>query len=283
MYQAYWKLSARPFDGSVDGKCYYPGESQQAALLKLRYVVENRLGAALLAGEGGVGKTAVTHTLLRQLDAQFSPRAHLVFPDLNTDEFLTYLAWQLSPELGNSLPAADRVLRQWTNNATPAIQRIDQFLQQNSQLGRHAVLVVDEAHLLREPRILRTLRLLLNLEYERRPALSLVLVGQTALLTLVDRLPELNERLGARCMLRRFRAEETMAYVQHRLAAAGATKTIFADAALEKIHEVTLGVARQVNRLCDLALLVGYAEEWPVIGADQLAEIADELVSISTD
>lgn len=283
MYQAYWKLTARPFDGSVDGKCYYPGESQQAALLKLRYVIENRLGAALLSGEGGVGKTAVMHTLLRQLDTRFSPCAHLVFPDLNTDEFLTYLAWQLAPESANPIPGSDRVLRQWTNSVTPAIQRIDQFLQRNSQLGRHAVLVVDEAHLLREPRILRTLRLLLNLEHEGRPALSLVLVGQTALLTLVDRLPELNDRLGARCMLRRFRAEETMAYVQHRLAAAGAAKAIFSEDALEKIHELSQGVARQVNRLCDLALLVGYAEEWPVIGGDRLEEIAEELVSVSTD
>jgi general secretion pathway protein A len=142
---------------------------------------------------------------------------------------------------------------------------------------------VDEAHLLREPRILRTLRLLLNLEENRRPILSLVLVGQTALLTLVERLPELDQRLAARCMLRRFKPEETMAYVQHRLAAAGAGRTIFEDGALERIHELTQGVARQINRLCDLALLVGYAEEWHMIGAEQLGGIAEELVTVSSD
>jgi general secretion pathway protein A len=283
MYQAYWKLAKRPFDASVEGKFYYPGESQQAALLKLRYVVENRLGAALLAGEGGVGKTAVAQNFLRQLEAHYAPRVHLVFPDLNTDEFLAYLSWQLTPGTGGAAPSSDRVLRHWTNQTTPSIQRIEQFLQDNAHAGRHAVLMVDEAHLLREPRTLRTLRLLLNLEENRRPVLSLVLVGQTALLTLVERLPELEQRLAARCLLRRFRPEETMAYVQHRIAAAGATQPVFEDAALERIHELTHGVARQINRLCDLALLVGYAEEWPVIGPEQVTGIAEELVTATTD
>lgn len=283
MYRAYWKLASRPFDGSADSKFYYPGESQQAALLKLRYVVEHRLGAALLAGEGGVGKTAVAQTLVRQLDAQYAPRVQLVFPDLNTDEFLAYLAWQLAPGTGGSLPTSDRVLRQWSTNATPSIQRIEQFLQDNARAGRHAVLIVDEAHLLREPRILRTLRLLLNLEENRRPAMSLVLVGQTSLLTLVERLPELEQRLAARCMLRRFRPEETMAYVQHRLTGAGVAKAVFDEPALERVHDLTHGVARQINRLCDLALLVGYAEEWPLITADRLSGIAEELATVSSD
>ena len=52
-----------------------------------------------------------------------------------------------------------------------------------------------------------------------------------------------------------------MSYVQHRLAVAGAERTIFEPAATEALHQLSGGAPRQINRLCDLALLVGFAEE----------------------
>ena len=96
MYESYWQLDARPFDHSAEARFYYPGPSQQAALLKLRYVVENRRGAALLAGEAGLGKTLVAQTLLRQLGDSFRPRVHLVFPQMPAEQLLAYLADQFS-------------------------------------------------------------------------------------------------------------------------------------------------------------------------------------------
>src|SRR5687767_10414988 len=110
MYESYWQLDARPFDHSAESRFYYPGPSQQAALLKLRYAVENRRGAAMLAGEAGLGKTLVAQTLLRQLGDSFRPRLHLVFPQMPPDELLAYLADQLTaaplggaPSVGESL------------------------------------------------------------------------------------------------------------------------------------------------------------------------------------
>ena len=56
MYETYWRLKQKPFENTADPRFYYPAESHQAALLKLRYTVENRRGAALLAGPSGVGQ-----------------------------------------------------------------------------------------------------------------------------------------------------------------------------------------------------------------------------------
>ena len=67
-------------------------------------------------------------------------------------------------------------------------------------------------------------------------------------------MPELEERLAVKCLVRRFKLEETMGYIQHRLSAAGAKEPIFTDGALEAIHQETHGVPRRINRLCDLAL-----------------------------
>src|SRR5262245_64566039 len=50
MYENHWQLERRPFENNnSDVRFYYPGESHQGALLKLRYAVENRRPAALLS------------------------------------------------------------------------------------------------------------------------------------------------------------------------------------------------------------------------------------------
>ena len=63
MYESYWKLNQKPFENCSDPRFYYPGESHQAALLKLRYAIENRRGGALLAGPCGSGKTLLVGML----------------------------------------------------------------------------------------------------------------------------------------------------------------------------------------------------------------------------
>jgi general secretion pathway protein A len=57
MYLDYWQLAKKPFEPGSDRGVFYPCEAHEAALLKLRYAVENRRGAALLAGPAGAGKT----------------------------------------------------------------------------------------------------------------------------------------------------------------------------------------------------------------------------------
>jgi len=272
MYEAYWQLRHKPFENCADPRFYYPGESHQAALLKLRYAVENQRGGALLCGASGSGKTLVVGMLRTLLGQRFTPLVHLVFPQMAADQLLAYLAGQLTGMADGAAPAVPQ-----------SIRRIEQFLATNTQEGRHAVVVIDEAHLLEGAKTLETLRLLLNFEFNCRPGLTLLLSGQPALLPMLDRIPHLEERMGVKCLLRPFSPRETAEYVSHRLQLAGAAQPIFDAEALAAAHRLSHGIARRINRLCDLALLIGYAEERRTLGAAQMEAISQELTAIAPE
>lgn len=272
MYEAYWQLEARPFDHSADARFYYPGESQQGALLKLRYALEMRQPAALLAGPAGVGKTALVQNLLRKCSEALAPRLQIVYPQLASDQLLGYLAAQLNPNAALRVESPEQNLR-----------LLEKTLSDNARAGKHALIIIDEAHLLANNGGLETVRLLLNLQSNGLPVATVMLLGQTALLVAVERMPSLEERIAVKCLLRRLTQTETMAYVQHRLQAAGASQPIFSDAALEAVHQHSLGVPRRINRLCDLALLVGFAEEAVSIDAAQVDAISEELLTSSAE
>jgi type II secretory pathway predicted ATPase ExeA len=263
MYTDYWKLNARPFEHRHDPRFYYPSEAHQATLLKLRYAIENQPGAALLAGASGLGKTLLMRSLSKLLPETFGPYLHVKFPQMSPRELLAYVADKIDGQRADDLGVDN------------SIQRIEAGLAKNEEAGHHTILIIDEAHLLAAGEAWETIRLLLNLE----SGWTMLLVGQPQLLPLLERFPQLDERLSVKCLLRRFNADETAGYVQHRLQAAGGTSTIFDPAALETIHELSEGIPRRINRLCDLALLIGFADEQPTIRAEHLDAVAAELFS----
>lgn len=273
MYEAYWQLTEKPFGNVADARFYYPGESHQAALLKLRYAVENRCGGALLAGPAGTGKTLVLRLLAQMLGESFAPVVHLAFPQMSAAELLGFLADRLCNTSGG---AHDDSVRS-------SLRRIEELLEHNAAQDRHAVVMLDEAHLLRDSANWEMLRLLLNFERAGRPALTLVLSGQTSILPCLDRMPSWEQRLAVKCLLRPFGPDETAAYVAHRLRAAGAQRTIFEPNAVAALHELGCGTPRQIDRLADLALLIGFAEERRTISAEQIESVCQELVSVAPD
>ena len=270
MYESYWQFTQKPFE-NVDGDSFYfPSESHQGALLKLRYAIENFRGGALLSGGAGLGKTLLAEILAKALDDSFGPFAHAVFPQMPTSQLLHYLADELA---GPNSAVGE-------GNVATSVRRIERFLTENAKAGRHAVLVIDEAHLIDNTESLEAIRLLLNYSVNGRAAMTLLLVGQTSILPVLKRMPQLEERLAVKCLLRPFTEQETSDYVAHRLKAAGAKRSIFEPDAMRTLHELTHGVARQINRLCDLALLIGFAEERQTLSATNLESVCRELVDV---
>ncbi len=272
MYTQHWKLSCRPFENRCDAAFYYPAELHQAAVLKLHYTIENRRSAALLCGPTGIGKTFLIQALRKQLGPAFRDVTNLVFPALEPSQWLCYFVDALDAAQSGS-----------STNTSSALTRFEKILLGQIEAKKHPTIIVDEAHLLEQYNLLEPLRLLLNVAADRAPgeaAWTLVLVGQEVAMAQVERYPALDERLAVKCMVGRMRPEETLSYIQHRLRVAGGDASqIFQSDALEAIECLSQGLPRRINRLCDLALMIGYAEEMPRINAEVIDSVHADLAA----
>ena len=99
----------------------------------------------------------------------------------------------------------------------------------------------------------------------------------------IERAPSLEERMAVKCVLRAFTLEETASYIGHRLQAVGGEHSIFTNDAMDAIHRLSGGVPRRINRLCELALLVGFAEQRDSIDVEQVEGVAEELLTVAPE
>ncbi|MEC9003639.1 MAG: AAA family ATPase [Planctomycetota bacterium] len=267
MYQSHWKMSCRPFDHGYDGRFFYPSQTHHGTMLKLRYAIENRRELAVLAGDSGTGKTLLVHHLLRSLSSENQPRCHIVFPRLPVAELLVYVTDQL----------AGRVSEETVDLRT-SVNRFENVVRSAVESGQHPVVVLDEAHLMSDPLALETFRLLLNFRHHDCCMFTLVLVGNRLLLSTLEGSLELQGRVDSCSLLQPLSIDETIGYIQFRLAAVGVDQPIFDYAALEAIHYGASGNPRVINRICDLALLMGYAQERHEIGVEEVHAVVEEAI-----
>lgn len=275
MYEQHWNLNCNPFADSFDPEFFYPSHTHQAGLLKLRYLVENRKGAGVLVGDSGCGKTCLVSQLGQTLSDEYAPVVHLVFPQLSPTELLAYLAVKLG---------ADPALVESRETGLDAILReIETRLTAFAKEGRHPIILIDEAHAIEDMKVFLALQHLLN--YRRPPEtdFSLILVGESQLLPRIGRVPGLEERVTVKSLLRSLTREETAQYTTHRLKAAGLTQEVFDEPAFDELFQLSGGVPRRINRICDLALLVGFADRLTAISASHVATVAEELTSVVAD
>jgi general secretion pathway protein A len=162
------------------------------------------------------------------------------------------------------------------------LDTLEGFLKSLLPLGSHAVIVMDEAQSLAPP-ILDQIRVLTALEHNRQRLVQVVLCGQPGLLqTLkVDALHALNERITRRVELPPLPADETRSYIEHRLGVAGGGQAVtFEPAAALAIAELSRGLPRRINVLCDRALQEGRIEGVSVITTDLVKRAARALAGV---
>ena len=269
MYESHWKLSQRPFEDGARPQFYFASQTHQSALLKLHYLIDQQKGIGIIAGEHGLGKSYLTHVLEQEYrEAGKTTFIRLIFPQLSPAGTLAYFAGRM----GSPVTAQDSdhvILRE------VEIQ-LELFQKQHRQL----VLLIDDAHLL-EMNQLQSLRLLLNLREEGRCEFSLILSGRTELLSRLQRLTALDQRISVRTALEPLPQHEILPYLQRRLAVAGRNSGIFDTSAARTIWELSQGIPRRINQLCDLALLVGYVDNLQSIQSVEVEAAAEELLSVA--
>jgi general secretion pathway protein A len=257
MYEDYYGFVEKPFSLTPDPRYLYRSQSHANAFELLQYGIRRREGFIVVTGDIGTGKTTLCRALLDQLDRR-TFTALVLNPFISEDDLLRLILQDFGvvsrEEMKRGRLAA--VSRQ------ALIETLNEFLLSLLPLRAKALLIIDEAQNLPRP-ILEFIRMLSNLETDKEKLLQIVMVGQLNLKDVLrsPELRQLDQRVSIRYELRPLAAEETVAYVAHRLTIAGGGALVsFTPKALQSVYKYSGGVPRVINLLCDRALLAAYSE-----------------------
>jgi putative secretion ATPase (PEP-CTERM system associated) len=266
MFESYYGLSANPFQLNPDPSFYFASRGHRKAFAYLQYGVFQRQGFIVITGEIGAGKTTLVRTLLNQIDPSSVVAAQLVSTQLDADDLLRAVA------IAFGLPAKG-------SGKAELIAGIEAFLTSLVPQKRRALLVVDEAQNL-TPTAMEELRMLSNFQIGDRALLQSFLIGQPELRKMMRQstMQQLRQRIIASYHLGPMEADETRAYIEHRLAHVGWKGDPSIDPTVfTALHDATGGIPRRINSLCNRLLLGAYLAEQHEITPAAVVEGLDEL------
>ena len=271
MYLAHFGLRELPFGLTPDPAYAFSARAHQEALNTLLVAVNGGEGFIKITGEIGTGKTLLCRRFLAVLaaggdGAVDTVSCYLPNPNLTPRTLLLSLA----EELGDALPAAA--------TAHVAQKRIEQRLVELAAAGRRVVVCLDEAQAL-GPANLEALRLLSNLETEKRKLLQIVLFGQPELDRTLecDDMRQLRQRIAFQYRLQGMTRAETGCYVDHRMRIAGhAGATLFASRAIDRLQRASGGTPRLVNILAHKSLLAAFGSGAPAVDTRHVRAAIDD-------
>lgn len=258
-YLAHFGLTEAPFGLTPDTDFFFASPPHQEALNTLLYALENGEGFIKIVGAVGTGKTLLCRILLASLPRRYRA-AYLPNPALDPVGIL----FAVAEELGLKL----------TGSETP--YRVHKAIQSRlialARRGTRVALIVDEAQAI-SPESLETVRLLSNLETEKRKLLTIVLLGQPELDARLDAIPQLKTRISFHDCLRPLKREELADYLAHRMQRAGlesADALPFSPHALGRLYEASAGIPRVANVIAHKALMLAYGKGKHSVGSREM-------------
>ncbi len=251
MYLKHFGLAEYPFGLTPDTGYFFPGSGTQAALNTLLVALDAGEGLIKIVGEVGSGKTLLCRYLLNQLDGDTWAPAYVPNPHLTPAALHQALLGELGGELKRSLDYG-------------FTKALENRLLELARGGRRAVALIDEAQAM-PLETLEALRLITNLETEKRKLLQIVLFGQPELdARLADpAVRQIRSRIVFHDRLAPLTPAETPIYLAHRINQAGGAASLFEPAAARKLHAQSRGTPRLLNVLAHKALLLAFGEGSP--------------------
>ncbi len=263
MYNQFYGFRENPFSLLPDPDFLYVSKEHGTGLNLLELAILNQSGFCVISGEIGAGKTTIIREVLNRLDDQVSvgliTNTHSSFNDL--------MRWIL----------AAFELKAQSDEGVYMHRQFSEFVTEQFSKGRHTLLIIDEAQNL-SVAALEQLRMLSNINSGNELLLQVILVGQRELRENLQR-PELEQfaqRISIDYFLAPLNEAETKAYIEHRVTHAGGINPLFDDSACARIYQHSGGIPRVINRLCDLGLVYGYAENVRTIGADLVEAVVSK-------
>ncbi len=247
MYQAYFGFSERPFSLTPDTLFFINQQSHREALNTMLVALRHCEGFIKIVGEVGTGKTLLCRILLSKLGPEFVT-AYIPNPYLSPEELKSFIAQEIGVTIEKGMPAHE------------VLSCIYRRLMQLARSGKQVVLIVDEAQAMPRETI-ESLRLLTNLETEKRKLLQVVMLGQPELDQLLARpdLRQLKQRVVFAERLSPFSRKGVKDYIKHRIASAGCENNrLFSSASLSLLYYGSGGIPRLINVLAHKALICAY-------------------------
>ena len=249
MYLKHFGLTELPFGITPDTSFTYSVQNHQEALNTLLLALGQGEGFVKISGEVGTGKTLLCRRLLQTLDDSWVT-AYLPNPNLAPDTLFLALAEELGIKDAAGL------------DQYHLIRRINLALLDYARAKKRVVVCIDEAQAM-PVETLEALRLLSNLETEKRKLLQIVLFGQPELDEKLHRpeVRQLLQRIAFHYRLDGLKKTEIGLYVAHRLRVAGYRgEGLFSPAALRALHRSSGGTPRLINILAHKALMSVFGE-----------------------
>ncbi len=258
-------LSHDPFINEPDLRFYFESATHRDAQLRVERAVRQRKGLTLLTGDGGMGKTLLARRILDALEEEVYEATLLVMLPGAADA--TSILQRFARQLGADEPAPDRAGLLGQIYEQLAIVRED---------GRHAVLMIDDAQIM-TPEVFSEFGGLLNLEYEDRRLISMLLIGSPELDHLVQNDLSIAPRVEVRVALQPLEMDNSTAYIAHRLGIVGGQIDVFPPPSLDALYKFGRGRPRLLNTLADNALFEAYLAGRTTIHASDVERAAGDL------
>jgi general secretion pathway protein A len=275
IWNEFFHLKENPFSETPDTQFYFASPAHTRVLKDLAGLFSQGRGFALLTGDVGTGKTLLCRMLLKS----FQSKAHtaLIFhPVLNDLELLDVILEEFKverPKVHSSKKSLKVML-----------DALNEFLIREAAVGKKSILIVDDAQRL-SAEALDLIRILSNLETEKRKLIHIILVGQKELTQKLatPELRQLDQRISVRSELCALDEESTRKYILHRIEEARIPNFVrFHPKALELIYRNSCGVPRLINRICESLLLRASERGVRFIDARMVREVPAATQVVST-
>ncbi len=265
VYKSVYNLQGQPFRLAPDHRFSFGHQTYNDAKSYLKYSISQGEGIVAITGAPGTGKTTLISSLISELDLAQVQIGVVSNMQLGANNLVEMVFDAFSSRIN-------------IEHGSNVMNVFKQFLIQQSEAGKHVILIVDEAQGL-SAELLEELRLLSNLQHNEKLLLQIFLVGQEPLMDVIRSpgLEQLHQRIIAAAQLKPLDLDQTIDYIVHRLNCVGWKKDpVLTDEVCSLVHKFSEGVPRIINLICHrLFLHAGLKNKHELVGGDALIVIVE--------